>query len=42
MTMALHVLLIITAGDNGTRQWPFSRALYLKQCLALSGDQILL
>ena len=39
--MALHVLPIIMAGGSSTRQWPFSRALYPKQLLALSGDQTL-
>ena len=29
------------AGCSSTRPWPFSRALYPKQLLALSGDQTL-
>ena len=41
MTMALHVLPIIMAASSSTRQKPFSRALYPKQLLALSGDQSL-
>ena len=39
--MALHVLPIIMAAGSSTRQWPFSRALYPKQLLALFGDQSL-
>ena len=41
MTMALHVLPIIMAAGSSTRPWSFSRALYPKQLLALSGDQTL-
>ena len=41
MTMALHVHPNSLADGSSSRQWPFSRALYPKQLLALSGDQTL-
>ena len=42
MTTTLHVLASVMAGGGSTCQWPFSRAPYPNQFLALSGYQILL
>jgi mannose-1-phosphate guanylyltransferase len=37
--MSTHVIM---AGSSGSRLWPLSRSLYLKQFLALTGEQTML